>query len=165
VNSVPDHAEYAKAKGSDRIQVNNILSAVCIGVLSVLLTVSPARVGTWVLGQLAIAVPCLITSSLAYSKTAYRPESEYRTWDFLAWITHSVGYLFVLNSVALLAYASNYAVAAWLFIGAAATLFVVYSVIDIALKGRRLKEKVLKLAFYLVLLFVGSVLPILFGLV
>ncbi len=160
-----DHLEYAKAKGSDRIQVNNVLSAVCIGILSVLLSLSSENLGTWVLGQLAIAIPCLITSSLAYSKTAYRSLNEYKTWDILAWLTHSIGYLLVVNSVALLAYANNHSLTYGLFIGATAILFVAYSIIDITLKKKRLKEKLIKLTFYLALLFGGSVLPIVLNLV
>jgi hypothetical protein len=157
------HTEYAKAKGSDRIQINNVLSAACIGILSILLSVADARLSIWVIAQLAVAVPCLVTSSLAYAKMIYRPESEFGVWDTLAWATHSLGYLLVLNAVALLAYVNNHGGAAVIFLVATVVLFVAYSLIDILLKRSRLWEKLWKLLAYLALLFVGAVLPIVAG--
>jgi hypothetical protein len=157
------HAEYAKAKGSDRIQVNNVLSAACVAILSILLSVSDARLSTWVIAQLAVAVPCLVTSSLAYAKMIYRPDSEFGVWDTLAWATHSLGYLLVLNSVALLAYVNYHGGAAAILLVATVILFVTYSLIDILLKRSRLWEKTWKLLAYLALLFAGSVLPMAAG--
>jgi hypothetical protein len=127
------------------------------------LSVADARLSTWVISQLAVAVPCLVTSSLAYAKLIYRPANEFGAWDTLAWATHSLGYLLVLNSVALLAYVNNHGGAAAIFLVGTVILFVAYSAIDIALKRARLWEKLWKLLAYLALLFAGSVLPMMVG--
>jgi hypothetical protein len=49
------------------------------------------------------------------------------------------------------------------FVGVVLSLFLIYSLVDVHAKRHRLNEKVLKLLFYLALLFVGLVLPILAG--
>ena len=63
-------------KGSNRIQVNNILSAVCLAALSVLLAQSDKEFSPWIIGQLGVAIPFLVTSSLAYAKLCYRTGGE-----------------------------------------------------------------------------------------
>lgn len=157
--------EYVKIKGSDRIQINNILSAVCIGALSILLGLSSDELSGWTVGQLALAVPCLVTSSLAYAKICYRPSDEYRVWDRLGWVTHSLGYIMILNAVGIMLYRRSFPAIAWGFITVATSLFVVYSVLDIAARKQRLGEKGLKLGLYLLSFLLGSILPILAGLV
>ena len=151
------------SKGSDRIQINNILSAVCIGALSVYLSLSQEKISQWILVQLAVAIPCLITSSLAYAKLCYRVSDEYHIWDKLGWITHSLGYIMIINSISILLFQKNYITSLWLFITATVFLFIIYSILDIVAKRYRLKEKIIKLAIYLVILFAGSIAPIIFG--
>lgn len=150
-------------KGSNRIQVNNILSAVCVTALSVILTLYQNQPGAWIVAQLAMAVPCLVTSSLAYAKLCYRQTEERSLWDGLGWFTHSVGYSMILNATALLLYRSNYQATAWLFLGITAGLFVLYSMLDVVASRRRSLEKSWKLVFYLGLMGVGAALPIVLG--
>lgn len=151
----------SRTKGSDRIQINNILSAVCVGVLSVLLGLSESKQSVWMIGQLAIAIPFLVTSSLAYAKTCYRNRDEYSIWDNMGWWTHSIGYIMILNAVTIMLYQAGYQVVAWLFLGATVSLFLAYSIRDVVMKKRRLREKGSKLVIYLMFIFVGSILPIL----
>jgi hypothetical protein len=75
--------ESSRTNGENRIQINNFMGAICIGVLAILLDKPEHQVTSWVIAQLAIAVPCLFTSSLAYSKLSYRPLRECRSWDRL----------------------------------------------------------------------------------
>jgi hypothetical protein len=150
-------------KGSNRIQVNNILSAVCLAALSVLLSQSGERLSDWVIGQLGLAIPFLVTSSLAYAKICYRTGPECDLWDGLGWFTHSVGYIMILNATTILLHLKGYATSAWLFLGVTVLVFVLYSVLDIVAKRSRLVEKGWKLLFYLLALFAGSALPILAG--
>ncbi len=69
--------ERLKMRGSDRIQINNFLGAISIAILSVLLSLSKPGTFGWIFAQLAVAVPCFITSSLAYTKMTYRGNDEY----------------------------------------------------------------------------------------
>ena len=155
--------DLSRAKGSDRIQINNILAAACVTILSVLLGLSGQQFSTWIVVQLAAATPLLVTSSLAYAKLSYRDAKEYYLWDNLAWITLSLGYIMLLNSLAVMLYTTKHSVASWCFIGVTVSLFLVYSALDVVAKRQRLKEKTWKLGVYLALIFFGSVLPILVG--
>jgi small-conductance mechanosensitive channel len=161
--SESEWTDYRSKKGSDRIQINNILCAVCVAALSVLLGLSRSKLSSWTIGQLAIAIPLLVTSSLCYAKVGYRSSDEARRWDTFGWLTHSLGYAAVLNATGTMLYRSGFVRVTWVFVGVVLSLFLIYSLVDVHAKRHRLNEKVLKLLFYLALLFVGLVLPILAG--
>ena len=101
-------ANYRSKKGSDRIQINNILCAVCVAALSLLLGLSRDKLSEWTIGQLAVAIPLLVTSSLCYAKVGYRSTDEAATWDTLGWLGHSVGYAAVLNATGTMLYRSHF---------------------------------------------------------
>jgi hypothetical protein len=148
-------------KGSNRIQINNILGAMCLGVLTVIIGLSKDTLNLWVVSQLAIAIPLLVTSSLAYSKICYRNENEYIVWNNLAWLTHSLGYISILNAIAIFLSKNGYPSSAILFLGGTITLHLVYTIINISMDKSRLLVSSLKLLFYMLLFSVGSIYPIL----
>ena len=155
--------DVRRAKGSDRIQINNILAAVCIAILSVLLGLSGKKFSNWMVIQLAAATPLLVTSSLAYAKIGYRDPRECPIWDGLGWATLSLGYIMLLNALAIMLYTSSYATVSWWFLGITVLLFVAYSMLDVKANKKNLREKGWKLGFYLALMFLGAVLPMLVG--
>lgn len=124
-------AESSRTKGENRIQINNFIGAICIGVLAILLDKPEHLVSSWIIAQLAIAVPCLFTSSLAYSKLSYRHLRESRLWDELGWLTHSIGYLSTLNAIAIMLYAAKYHGIAWLLVSVVILVFTSYTAIAI----------------------------------
>ena len=151
--------EFAKIKGTERIQVNNILAAISVTVITILITVGrqekESLAFSLVLAQLAAAIPLLITSSLFYSKMCYRAGGEYRTWNTFALVLHTFGYNFILNSLAIIIYAASYKFAAFLLIGLSFTLVVLYSVLDAALDKKRISERIYKFVLYLLVLLVS----------
>jgi small-conductance mechanosensitive channel len=155
--------DLRRGKGSDRIQINNILAAACITILSVFLGLSGKKFSDWMVVQLAAATPLLVTSSLAYAKASYRDLREYPIWDYLGWTMLSLGYIMLLNALAIMLYTSGYSVASWWFVGATILLFMAYSVLDVKANKKRLKEKGWKLGFYLASMFLGAILPIVAG--
>ena len=155
--------EAIRVMGSDRIQINNILAAACIAILSVLLGLSSERFSQWMVIQLAAATPLLVTSSLAYANISFRDIREFPIWDNLGWVTMSLGYSMLLNVLTLMLYASSYSAAAWWFTGANILLFVVYTALGVKANKKRIREKAWKLGFYLALMFLGAGLPILAG--
>jgi hypothetical protein len=155
--------EARSRKGSDRIQINNILCAVCVAALSVLLGLSAGKQSSWTIGELAVAIPFLVTSSLSYAKVAYRSSNEAKRWDILGWLGHSIGYTAILNATGIMLHNRGFVRVAWLFVGVVISLFLIYSIVDVHAKRNRWKEKLLKLSFYFSLLFIGLVLPILAG--
>ena len=72
--------ERQRTKGSDRILINSILAAVSIAALAVMLDSKEHKLNAWSIAQLAMSIPFLITSPLAYAKTCYRHDDEYYTW-------------------------------------------------------------------------------------
>lgn len=150
-------------KGSDRIQINNLLAAVCVAALALLLTSTQFKPSQWSVVQFALAIPVLVSSSLAYAKTTYRDVSEYRLWDFFGWCCHSLGYIMLLNAMVIFLNQASDPLVAWIFLGVIVLVYVLYSTIDVAAKRSRLLEKSLKLGFYLFLIGLGSVLPLVCG--
>src|SRR5262245_46962425 len=160
--SLPPGLESILAnKGANRIQVNNILSAICLATLSVLLSTGWS-ITPWAIGQLAMAIPLLVSSSLAYAKLCYRSD-EWWYWDTLGWFTHSAGYVMILNATFLLMARKGYPETAYLFLGVSVTTFVLYSLVDAVLKPHRWLEKTWKLLLHVGALFAGSLLPLLAG--
>jgi CBS domain containing-hemolysin-like protein len=152
--------EINRFKGSERIQINNFLGAVCVAVLVLILTNVPQKLNTFSVAQIAIAIPLLITSSLAYSKLCSRPVNELSSWNTFAWITHTVGYIMILNALFLLVYETHYRTTAWIFLLTSAALFIAYGIQDTRLKRKRLKEHIVKTIIHIALLFFGAVLPV-----
>jgi hypothetical protein len=152
-----------RVKGSNRIQMNNNLTAVSLVIVSILLTTDKISVGAVALSQLAIAIPCLATSSLAYAKLCFRDVGEYKLWNWLGWFTHSVGYLAILNSFTLMLAKSNHESIAWLFLGVIIFLHILYFVLNVIGKVTRWKLSGLKLFFYASILFFGAALPMIKG--
>lgn len=148
---------FANIKGSQRIQVNNILAAISIALIPILITdSSPIKISDWIMIQLSASIPLLISSSLFYTKCCYRHQKEYDLWNSAAMITHSLGYFGIVNSTALLMYFHGYSTASWILIIAVIISILVYSIIDVYLKPSRFIEKLLKLIFYLLTIRIGT---------
>jgi len=155
-----DFRDYSKIKGSDRIQINNLLVAICVPTLTIIISLGDQILNEASIIQLALAIPCLVSSSLAYAKICYRPEREFSIWDKLGWILHSLGYIMIINSTALTLYFNEHIFTSWILILISSVFFITYSVIDIFLKSERKKEKIFKLVFYLSIIAIGYLIPI-----
>ena len=156
-------ATLSRDKGDDRININNLIGSVNLGILGFLLTNLDRNISPWTIGELAIAIPCLLTSSLAYSKLRYRHDNEYARWDRFGWFTHSIGYIATLDAVAVMLYHAHFKTISWIFIGTAIVLFAAYSFLDIAIRRERVQEKSIKLGFYIVLIILGYGVPVFRG--
>lgn len=155
--------ERLRALSDNRIQINSVLSGLCVAVLTVLLALPDAKLGNWVVGQLASAVPILVTSSLAYAKLKYRDEDEMAMWNTFGWLTHSVGYIMILNAMVIMLYQNGYPSMAWILLSLIIILFAAYSILDVIAKRKRLLEKGFKALFYIFVLLGGTVTPLLLG--
>ncbi|MBM3711849.1 MAG: hypothetical protein FJW56_00195 [Actinobacteria bacterium] len=153
--------EAGKIKGSERIQINNLLAAISMAILVLIIGLEKIQFSPWAITQLSFSIPLLVTSSLAYSKSAYRENSEYFMWDRLGWFAHTLGYSMILNSIFLILYFNFDHFVALMFLSITIVLHILYSVIDYLLKKSRLLEKSTKLFFYVLIFFLGSILPVL----
>ncbi len=149
--------EFAKIKGSQRIQINSILSAMAVGVIAIMISNGTAqKISDWIIIQLSAPIPLLITSSLFFSKTSYRHKREYPYWNVAAGITHSLGYFSIINAVVLVLFFGGYETAAWVMLVMVLVLIFLYSLIDYLLNKKRIAEKLVKLLIYFAIIFVGT---------
>jgi len=161
--SEPIPHELRNAKGTNRIQINNNLTAVSLVILSLLLMSERLFIGVAAICQLALSIPLLATSSLAYAKSCYRNPEEYRKWDHFAWLTHSLGYLLILNSFTLILLRSPYHIVGWLFFSVNFLLHISYSVINVWCKPARITKTIVKMLIYTCIIVAGTIMPIEFG--
>jgi hypothetical protein len=155
--------EQCRIKGSNRIAINGLLSAVSLAVISMLL-VDKIRVSPWIVGQLSTAIPLLVTSSLAYEKLAYRSSvKEQKAWDRVGRICHSIGYLFVINALVLQLYSFGYGYAAYATLVVVVALHLLTLVTKIAVGEDRRAVAVRRFLLYLATISLGSAGPIIAG--
>lgn len=159
--------EFSKTKGSERIQINNILSAITIAVLTILAQNQDSNsYYTIILSELSAAIPILILSSLAYSKICYRSHNEYIYWNGSGWLTHTIGYFLLIDGIFLLLYSHSFIVPAKTLLITTLVLIIIYSILDIvtspdkSVRIERTKEKAIKLTIYLLILLLGAIFPI-----
>lgn len=156
-------ASLSRDKGDDRININNLISTVNLGIVAFMVSGDRGTISPCALSELAIALPFLLTSSLAYSKLRYRRLAEYPYWDRFGWFTHSVGYVATLDAIGVMLHHAGHPMIAWLFIGIVISLFLCYSAMDATISPRRTREKARKLGLYFFLIVLGYVVPIVLG--
>ena len=89
-------------KADTRITINSMLIGVAATVLFIIIAINPKMLAGnfWLSLQLVLVIPFLITSSLSYSKLAYK--KEHKIWNTYAWICFVIGYCFMINVIAIL---------------------------------------------------------------
>jgi hypothetical protein len=104
--------------------------------------------------QQLLSIPLILTSSLAYSKVAYREKVE--KWDRLGWITFIIGYAFLMNVVGILIGNLISKSISLLFFAASWLLTIIYSGVNIHYGKTTFKERAIKdLLFISLQLFFG----------
>ena len=107
-NNLAEAEQRLEAVSDNRVQIYNVLSGLCIAILTVILALPGAKLGNWVIGQLAVAVPTLMTLIPGLREAQLQRVDEFRIWNTFAWITHSLGYIMILNATVLMLYRNNY---------------------------------------------------------
>lgn len=141
---------------SSRLMINTRLLGVAITIFVLIVTLKSEiltdnKIITY---ELVLAIPFLLTSSLARSKLGYssRPEK----WNFLGWITYIIGYALLLNVIGIIVALYLDLNLAILFFVISWILSIVYSTIEVSYKKEKLKERIFKDSFFILLqLFLG----------
>ncbi|WP_422006834.1 hypothetical protein [Roseivirga pacifica] len=155
--------DFAERKGQVRIVINSFLNAFCIALLAYYLNSDETGEHSFaIILQLVVSIPVLFTSSLLYTKVAYRPHSEYFIWNRVAWHSHTIGYFALMNAIFLTVFDSepDKSWLAWTFLGITIFLTLVYAFIDVYLKFERIYEKIWKESLYVLYIYSGSVVAI-----
>ncbi len=143
-------------KSANKVTINSFMMGSLFFVLTLIITLDPHKFSKLVIYELVLAIPLLYVSSLAYSKIGYW--KEIRGWDMLGWYTNTVGNLFVLNAVGLVAANYNKTLAMVFFI-LFCLLMTIYTYINIMHNDRRdiFFEYIFKLAFLLAVTICGGI--------
>jgi hypothetical protein len=142
-------------KSANKVTINSFMMGSLFFILTIIMTLGPDEFSTAIIAQLFLAIPLLYVSSLAYSKVGYWKNTY--EWDALGWFTNTVGDLFVLNAVGLLALQFSWNLSA-IYFAIFGLLMIIYTAINIRQNKKILHEKIFKLAFLLVIMFLGGVL-------
>ena len=145
-------------KSVNKVTINSFMMGSLFFVLTLIITLGSNRFSSAIIFQLFLAVPLLYVSSLAYSKIGYWKETY--EWDALGWFTYTIGNLFVINAIGLLALKFSH-VLAQIYFSLFCCLMILYTVINIRQNKKILYEKIFKLIFLLVIVFLGGILFIL----
>ena len=125
-------------------------------VLSLIITLNPSKFSIAVMYQLVLAIPLLYVSSLAYSKIGYHTENL-KYWDTLGWFTNTTGNLFIMNAIGLLT-AKFDPILAHVYFYLFIILMVIYTFLNIKNNKGALNQKLFKLFYLLLIIFLGGLL-------
>lgn len=145
-------------KSANKVTINSLMMGSLFFILTLIITLDPDKFSPAIIFQLFLAIPLLYVSSLAYSKIGYYEETY--EWDVLGWFTNTIGNLFVVNAIGLLALKFSQILAA-LYFSLFCLLMIIYTAINIRRNKKILHEKIFKLVFLLIIVFFGGILFIL----
>jgi len=145
-------------KSANKVTINALMMGSLFFILTLIITLDPDKFSPAIIYQLFLAVPLLYVSSLAYSKIGYYEETG--EWDALGWFTNTIGNLFVINAIGLLALKFSQTLAI-IYFSLFCLLMLVYTVINVRRNRKILHEKIFKLIFLLIIVFFGGILFIL----
>lgn len=146
-------------KAAAKININNILMAACLAVLTILWSFSPERAHPAALAQLVFAIPLLYVSSIAYTKIAYRDEVKW--WDYLGWFTSTTATAGILNVFGILVHTLGYGAMALAYYLLTWALLLVYTLINMRYHPHAIGIKLFKFFYFVALQFAfGLLVPL-----
>ncbi len=144
-------------KAHSRIDINAFIMESLFFILTLIWTLNPNKFNIYIITQIVIGIPFVYVSSLAYSKIGYWKETK--LWDMLGWFTHNTSNIFILNVVGLMTSSFNKNLS-FLYFGVVIILMAIYSSINLVYKPKSLKEKSFKFLYFILILFLGGILPV-----
>jgi hypothetical protein len=145
-------------KATMRITINSTMMGALFVMLSFILAIGYEKFNFLVISQLVLAIPLMFVSILAYSKIAYWKDAK--AWDIFGWVTSNLGTIILLNSIGLMIVMISKGLSATYF-GLTLSLMVIYSAINITYASFMTKQKLFKLLFFFLAMFLGGILPLL----
>jgi hypothetical protein len=140
-------------KSVNMVMINSFMMGSLFFILTLIITIDPNRFSGLVIYQLVLAIPLLYVSSLSYSKLGYSKQAH--GWDILGWHTNTLGNLFVLNAIGLVASYYNFTLAFMYFL-LFCLLMLIYTIINIKYNPNLWIEKIYKLVFLLTVMVTGG---------
>jgi hypothetical protein len=145
-------------KSGTRVSINAFMMANLFFILTLIWTLSPDKFSKFIIYQLVLGIPLLFISSLAYAKLGYW--KDILAWDRFAWTTNTLGNIFVLNIIGLIA-ATFDRTLAFVYFGVVVFLIAFYYGINITLAPHTTRARIRKFLFFIIILVLGGILPLL----
>ena len=146
-------------KASAKVAINSFMMGSLFFILTIIWTLNPEKFSIFIISQIVLAIPLLFVSSLAYSKIGYW--KEIRLWDALGWFTNTTGNAFILNVVGLITATVSQNLA-FVYFALLISLMAIYSLINVAYKRHALRPKLFKFFYFVAVLVLGGIMPIVF---
>jgi len=146
-------------KAAAKIQINNILMASCLAILTILWGIGDRPQDQGLLAQLVLSVPLLYVSSIAYTKIAYREEVKW--WDRLGWFSGTTATIAILNAFGIMTSSAGYPSIAVIYFLLTWALLFVYTCINLRYHPRAVGVKVFKYGYVVTLQVLFGLVPVL----
>lgn len=160
MEKIGDEFKTNPEKAAAKVSINSFMIGSLFMILTIIWTLNPNKFSPIVIAQLVLAIPLLFVSSLAYAKIGYWKETKW--WDRFGWFTNNLGNLLVLNVVGLIT-SNVFQYISYMFFGLILLLMLFYSIINIHYKPSSINEKILKYLFFVIIIFLGGILPLILG--
>lgn len=126
-------------------------------ILTLIWTLGLEKFNVYILTQLIFAIPLLFISSLFYTKAGYK--DKVFLFDKAGWISTTIGNIFILNVVGLIAGTFSKNIALIYFVLTSICILSYYT-IGVYYERETFKEKIIKVLFIFIILTLGGIYPL-----
>ena len=141
-----------------RLHINSFLMGSLFTVLALIWTFSSEKISSVLIVQMVLAIPIILFASLSYAKVGYN--RSHKIWYRFGWITNNVGYLLFLNATGLIVATFSSVALGLIYFGLLIFLSCLYYILNIISQPGTFKEHFLKLLFFLIIISLGGILPL-----
>ncbi len=151
--------DIRKSKSSERSKINLSFLGTCFSLFTFIIAInSKILQSNFLLAtELSIAIPFFLSSVFARTKLAYtrRP----KMWDKFGYITFTIGYSFLLSVVGILLSTLVSVKIGMIFFSLNILMAITYSAFEVVESKDKLKSRILKDLFFIILLVIFGILP------
>lgn len=144
-----------EAKATSRINLSLFLLTVSVTAFFLIINLKEELFYNKILlMQLILAIPLLLTSTLAYSKIGYRDKVE--RWDLLGWVTFTFGYAFGVNVIGILVGDIISVPLGLIFFAISWLLVIIYYFVDISYEKNTFRVSISKILLFILICLIGD---------
>ena len=150
-----------EVKAKLRLDVNRTLLGIIFTIFALIISLNPSlfQSSIWVPLQLTLAIPLLISSIFARSKLAHT--NRIKIWENYGCSTFVSAYSFLINILGILISTSIGLNFSLIFIVVNILSALLYSTLEVIENKSKLKSRIKKDLFFIIILILGGILPIL----
>lgn len=154
-----NESEITKFQADKRIDINLALIAVCFTLFTFIVAInSEILQNNFLLPvELTIAIPFFLSSVFARTKLTYAKNS--RMWDSFGFIAFTIGYSFLISALGILLSSLVSFKVGMIFFSLNLIMAFAYSTLEVIENKEKLKSRLKKDLFFLIMIIVFGILP------